>query len=178
MTLSVASPMFRYLEYAVERTVSSSYSSGLTVASGFYIREDASSDEIFYYQAIQVTASISGTYNFISDSEIDTVGYFYENSFDPSVPGENLILTDDDGNGNRQFLIEAFLEAERVYVLVVTTFDSSETGTFSVSASGPGAVDLNSFTPSTSQPITTSKFIKYSFLVNTHYPQCPDLVGL
>ncbi|CAF1591027.1 unnamed protein product [Rotaria magnacalcarata] len=143
-------------EYAVERTVSSSYSSGLTVASGFYIREDASSDEIFYYQAIQVTASISGTYNFISDSEIDTVGYFYENSFDPSVPGENLILTDDDGNGNRQFLIEAFLEAERVYVLVVTTFDSSETGTFSVSASGPGAVDLNSFTPSTSQPITTT----------------------
>jgi hypothetical protein len=74
------------------------------------------------------------------------------------VPSENLILTDDDGNENSQFLIEAFLEAERVYILVVTTFDSSKTGTFAVSASGPGALDLNSFTPSTSQPIGASKF--------------------
>ncbi|CAF1080015.1 unnamed protein product [Rotaria sordida] len=43
----------------------------------------------------------------------------------------------------------------QTYILVVTTHISSEIGSFSVSADGPGSVGLTSITPSTSQPIIT-----------------------
>ncbi|CAF4317101.1 unnamed protein product [Rotaria sp. Silwood2] len=136
-------------------TISSSYSSSLSTSSGIFQRVYGDSEYFYYYQAIQVTVPTSGTYTFTSDSDLDTMGYFYDPSFDPSVPTENLVTDDDDGGDiHAQFLIEAFLEAGRTYILVVTTHGESLTGSFSVSASGPASANFLSITPTTSQPIT------------------------
>ncbi|CAF1083117.1 unnamed protein product [Rotaria sordida] len=132
----------------------SSYSSELTSNSAIFYRVDGDSESTYHYQAIQVTVSKSGTYMFASDSDLDTVGYFYDTSFDPSVPTENLVTNDDDGDMRLQFRIEAFLEAGHTYILVVTTHTGSETGSFSVEANGSDSVNLVSITPTTSQPIT------------------------
>ncbi|CAF1166844.1 unnamed protein product [Rotaria sordida] len=144
----------------------SSYSSELTSNSAIFYRVDGDSESTYHYQAIQVTVSISGTYTFASDSDLDTVGYFYDTSFDPSVPTENLVTDNDDGGDMRyQFRIEAFLEAGHTYILVVTTHTGSETGSFSVEANGPDSVNLVSITPSTSRPITavpTEPFVSSS----------------
>ncbi|CAF1166859.1 unnamed protein product [Rotaria sordida] len=169
-------PEYYYYYQAIQVTVStsattepshlSSYSSELTSNSAIFYRVDGDSESTYHYQAIQVTVSISGTYTFASDSDLDTVGYFYDTSFDPSVPTENLVTDNDDGGDMRyQFRIEAFLEAGHTYILVVTTHTGSETGSFSVEANGPDSVNLVSITPSTSRPITavpTEPFVSSS----------------
>ncbi|CAF1083135.1 unnamed protein product [Rotaria sordida] len=136
-------------------TTSSSYSSSLSSSSGVFQRVSGDPEYYYYYQAIQVTVSTSGTYTFTTDSDLDTMGFFYDTSFDPSIPTENLVTDDDDGGDiHSQFLIEAFLEAGHTYILVVTTHGDSQTGNFVVSAGGPDSVNLVSITPTTSQPIT------------------------
>jgi len=110
----------------------------------------------YYYQAIQVTVYTTGTYNFTSSSSIDTYGYFYNVPFDPSYPSQNLITSDDDSGGNQQFQIRISLQSGHKYVLVVTTYGSSVTGSFSVRVTGPASVGLTSITPPKSRSIRTS----------------------
>ncbi|CAF1402924.1 unnamed protein product, partial [Adineta ricciae] len=138
-------------------TVTSSYSSALSASSQVFHRPDGDDDAPYYFEAIQVVVPTSGTYFFTSNSVIDTIGYFYSSPFDPSNPLMNLIMEDDDsGDIPLQFRIRVYLESGRTYVLAVTTHWDSSTGSFSVSAFGPGPLNLVSITPSTSQPIATS----------------------
>lgn len=101
------------------------------------------------------------------------MGYFYHDSFDPSQPEQNLVLEDDDSgddeNNFYQFRIEAFLEAERIYYLVITTHGEHEKGDFSIVVDGAEAVDLTPFTATTSQPITAGKLIPYTSLAYSIY---------
>jgi hypothetical protein len=101
----------------------------------------------YYYQAIQVTVHTGGTYSFTSSSSIDTYGCFYDDSFDPSNPSRNLITCNDDSAGSRQFQIKVTLQSGRSYVLVVTTFYSADTGSFSIRGAGPASVGLPSIMP-------------------------------
>jgi hypothetical protein len=124
-----------------------------------FIRPDSFLNNYYYFEAVQVSVSTAGTYIFTSISTIDTRGYFYNSSFDPSNATANLITSDDDSGGNRQFRIQVYLQAGGTYILVVTTHGNSVTGNFSVSAVGPASVDLIFITPSTSRPIITCKFL-------------------
>ena len=63
-----------------------------------------------------MTVARTGTYTFISNSSIDTYGYFYNNPVDPSYPSQNLITSDDDGNDNGQFRISRPLQSGYTYV--------------------------------------------------------------
>ncbi|CAF4802111.1 unnamed protein product, partial [Rotaria sp. Silwood2] len=65
------------------------------------------------------------------------------------------MASDDDGNGNQQFRIRLNLRAGYTYVLIVTTFRTAVTGTFTVIATGPTRLNLVSIRPITSRPITT-----------------------
>lgn len=136
----------------------------MTFNSGLFQRVGGYSDEYYYYTAFQITVSTSGTYSFTTDSDLDTVGYLYDSSFDPSDPTANLI-TDDDDNGDihLQFLVEAFLHAEHNYVLVVTTHGETQVGQFLVSATGPDFANVMSIIPVTSHPMTTRKFLTITF---------------
>ncbi len=79
---------------------------------------------------------------------MDTYGYLYESSFDPSYPSRNLIASDDDGAGDRQFQIRGYMQSGRKYILVVTTYSSSTAGSFTVEVIGPAPVKFLRITPS------------------------------
>jgi hypothetical protein len=100
-----------------------------------------------------VTVYTSGTYTLTSISSVDTYGYFYPSSFNPSYPSQNLIMSDDDGDGGNQFRMRVNLQYGQTYALVVTTTGNMVTGSFWIRAVGPGSVSMNSYLPS----ITTSK---------------------
>jgi hypothetical protein len=141
-------------------SVSSVYSSTLSISSQVFHRPNSDPDEYYYFEAIQVSVSTTGTYIFTSDSAINTMGFLYNSPFDPSNPLTNLITYDDnDGDMPLQFRIEAGLQGGQTYILVVTTHRDSITGSFSISAAGPASLSLMSITPSTSQPIITSKLL-------------------
>jgi hypothetical protein len=135
--------------------VVSTYSSNLYVNSASFARPYGTSRN-YYYQAIQATISTSTTYSFSSSSSIDTYGYLYESSFDPSNPSHNLIASDDDGAGDRQFQISRYLQSGRKYILVVTTYSTGTTGSFSVRVVGSASVSLVQITPPASKSIRTS----------------------
>jgi len=63
---------------------------------------------------------------------------------------------DDSGSGNGQFKISDSLQSGRTYVLIVTTYGSSVTGSFSIRAAGPASVGMTSITPSTTWQTTPS----------------------
>ncbi|CAM4986921.1 unnamed protein product [Rotaria socialis] len=124
-----------------ESGVTSMFSGGLSLFSDMFHRLGGYPDDIYYYQAIQIQVKTSGTYTFTSDSYLDTIGYLYENSFDLTNLEENLMVQDDNSGGsNLQFRFETTLEAERTYILVVTTNVYGRTGRFSVSAHGPDSI--------------------------------------
>ncbi|CAF1075071.1 unnamed protein product [Rotaria sordida] len=137
-------------------SVSSSYAGTLSSSSPVFIQPYSFFDDYSYFQAIQVTISTAGMYTFTSDSNIDTVGYIYGTSFDPSNPLVNLITDDDDsGDSDYQFSIDVNLQSGRTYILVVTTHGEYVRGDYSISVTGPASVGLMSITPSTSRPIVT-----------------------
>ena len=106
-----------------------------------------------YYQALQVTVGTSGTYTFVSDSSIDTYGYFYNRSVDPPNPTQNLIVSDDDGGGYRQFRMTVNPTYGSSYVLLVTTSRANIVGSFDIRVSGPSLVGLTASTPTASRPV-------------------------
>ena len=86
---------------------------------------------------------------------MDTYGCFYNNPVVSSNLTQNLIACDDDSGGNRQFQINVTLQYQGVYILIVTTYSSNVTGSFSIRAVGPGFIGLTLFTPSSNGSITT-----------------------
>ena len=155
----------RLYSFSLAPGPSTGYSGALYSSSPVFFRPQSSANQYYYYQAIQVTTYTSGLFSFKSTSSIDTYGCFYNYPFDPSNPNSNLIAQNDDGgalgDGN-QFRINVTLQPSRTYVLVVTTYLTTTTGSFSIRVSGPASVNLMAFTPSNSRPITTtSKEIRY-----------------
>jgi len=128
--------------------IPSSYSGALSSTSGRFTRPGATVGT-YYYQAIQVRVYTSGRYSFTSSSSMDTYGYFYSDTFDPSSPSQNLIASDDDSGGSGQFRINVTLSYANTYILVVTTYPPSTTGTFSVTGLGPASVSLTPMSPTT-----------------------------
>lgn len=118
--------------------INSSYSSELTTSNEEYIGQNK------YYQSIQIMVNTSGNYIFTSIENIDDVGYLYQSNFDPSNPMNNLIVEDDQSDGNNQFSFSVDLQAGVPYTLVFTTYSQRVTGPFTIVASGPDNVN---FTP-------------------------------
>ena len=141
--------------------VPSTYSSSLSYASGTFIPPGLSSG-IYYYEAIQVTNYGTGKYTFRSSSPMDTYGYFYSNSFDPTNSLQNLIASDDDSGGSRQFLLNVTLTYGSSYILVVTTYAPGIIGDYSVTALGPATIIFNPIPVTTSTP-STSEYYQQHF---------------
>ena len=73
---------------------------------------------------------------------MDTYGYLYNNTFDPTDLALNLLQSNDDGGESSQFLLSLVLQTTIDYILVATTFDPAITGVFSIIVQGPAAVSL------------------------------------
>jgi hypothetical protein len=117
------------------------YSSALNASSPIYTRTGGVTST-YYYEAIQVNVNETGTYNLLSSSDIDTYGYIYNHSFNPTNPFMNQLLEDDDGCANLQFKLIAQLQSNTTYILVVTTSRPDVTGAFSIKAFGLSDVNL------------------------------------
>ncbi|CAF4236907.1 unnamed protein product, partial [Adineta steineri] len=116
------------------------YSSSLTKINQIYYRDCDKRN--FYYESIQVKVIESGYYTLRSRGDIDGYGSIYKNKFNPLESSENLLKTDDDSGFDSQFKLDIYLAIDTIYVLVVTTYESKETGEFSIIVFGKNKVIL------------------------------------
>ena len=130
--------------------MASYYSSALTSTSSSYCRVEPCPGALNNYEMIKINVYVPGSYSIRSNSSLDTFGYLYNSTFDLSYPSENLLQSNDDGSGSRQFLLSQVLQTMNDYILVATTFDPAITGAFSIIVQGPAAVTL-SFLSTTGQ---------------------------
>jgi hypothetical protein len=120
--------------------VVSTHASALTYLSSTFCRVSFCSRAKYYYQAIRMNVSKSGSYVVFSNSSIDTYGFIYNNHFNASSPTENLLMLNDDGPYGNQIQMIISLETTVDYILVVTTYRASMEGIFSVTGRGLGSV--------------------------------------
>lgn len=137
--------------------MTSSYSGELSTSSQIFYRPDSSSKDYYYFQALRISVSRTGFYAIKSGGSMDTRGYIYRYSFDPSTPLSNLLMDNDDSGGFPQFLLHIYLQEFSTYIVVVTTHREYVTGNFSLTAQGVGSVSFAPFNPTTSQPIPIRK---------------------
>ena len=139
--MSINNLLFRFR--IVNTTLfSTTYSSTLSNRSQTICRTGTCSGPIFYFEALLLNIAVTGSYRIFSQSSMDTFGYLYNRTFDPTYMSVNLILSDDDGYGNRQFLLSSILEAGGTFIAVATTYSANITGAFSVIATGPGPIGI------------------------------------
>jgi len=124
--------------FSLLAVIKSSYSNALTTSSAIFQRPKSA--DTFYFVAIEVTPSTSGTYTFVAGSGTDTYGCLYNPPFNPSNPSSNLIAIDDDSAGEKNFKFEKHLIANQTIILVVTTYSASQTASFNVTVYGPASV--------------------------------------
>ncbi|CAF0767858.1 unnamed protein product [Adineta ricciae] len=107
------------------------------------VTADYNSFSNFFYEAIQLSITATGTYTFISRSSIDTFGYIYHDHFEPANPEANIQVEDDESGGSNQFKMTTYLYANRLYVLVVTTWVGNTIGPFSIVVEGQHPIGFN-----------------------------------
>jgi hypothetical protein len=93
---------------------------------------------------IEIYVSISGIYTITCQSDMDTGGFLYKDSFNPNDWNYNSLASDDDGGGNGQFMLSITLESTTKYILLVTTYYPNVIGAFSIIAKGEASVTFKS----------------------------------
>lgn len=119
----------------------SRYQSSLTENSYIFSRPNGHETQ-YHFEAIVVTASMTGTYMIIADSVFDTYGCLYHEPFYSNNPLMNLIKTDDDNGPELNFQFTMNLTTNQSVILVVTTFTALKTAQFDITVYGPAQVFL------------------------------------
>lgn len=120
------------------------YTSELNSSSPTFMRT-ACFGEYHFYEAIEMKVIETGNYSLGSNSSMDTYGYIYENSFNPTYADENLLSEDDQSYRNNQFKLVIRLQVNTTYILVMTTYSPNIRGMFTIIAIGPNNVSFNHF---------------------------------
>ncbi|CAF3746296.1 unnamed protein product [Adineta steineri] len=128
--------------------IQSNYTSSLTIYSPTTCHPDMCSNSNFYYEAIKINVFVAGTYTIACSSSIDTYGFLFNTTFDPTNPTKNLLVSDDDSAGNQQFKLVYFLQPSINYTVIATTYYPFISGSFSLIATGPGVVYFTRITSS------------------------------
>ncbi|CAF3936588.1 unnamed protein product [Adineta steineri] len=135
---------FKYLNRYCVNTFTvfqKTYSSSLTKNNQMYYRDCQT--EKFYYESIQVKVIKSGYYTFRGSGSIDPYGSIYKNKFNPLDPWENLLNQEYAHGSDIRFKLDIHLDVDMIYVLVMTTFGSKETGDFWINVLGENEVVLD-----------------------------------
>lgn len=114
-------------------------SSALTASSSRFCRNSTCANPNYYYQAISFNVTEAGYHIIVTSSRLDSFGLFYNSTFTPTNPKQNLVVEDDDGAGDAQFAIILDLRPGIRYTIVVTSFDPGVVGAFILTfyCSGP-----------------------------------------
>ncbi|UJR12759.1 hypothetical protein I4U23_016933 [Adineta vaga] len=119
------------------------YSSSLTRNSLSYCQfRNCSLNTIYYYMSFRINVSMNSTYLISSNSDIDTVGYIYKNSFNSSNPYENLLTYDDESAGYHQFALYLMINPLSNYILVLTTYAHNQTDSYSLLVDKADSINL------------------------------------
>ncbi|CAF1152441.1 unnamed protein product [Adineta steineri] len=155
------------------------YPSGLSFdRSGNMFVTDTSNHRVQKFKYLKrhcVTVNKSGYYNFRGIGAIDPYGSIYNNKFNPLDPSENLLDKDYAHYSDMQFKLDIHLDVDIIYVLVMTTFESKDTGDFSINVSGENEVIFNRLsTPVNIQLKYPSKLTDNSptYYRDCQVPQC------
>jgi len=119
------------------------YSSELTKENQVYPRICGKGN--YHYETIQIEIKYKGSYTFDANTNTSILfyGYLYKNSFDPSYPNQNLLAESNFSCRESRFRLGDYLEANHIYILVVTTFDPNVRGSFTLLVTGPHNLTLN-----------------------------------
>ena len=117
------------------------YNSELTKESSVYPRICGKGN--YHYQIIEINVEQNGSYTFDSNNTIELYGYIYNNDFDPSYPNKNLITQSSFSCGRYYFQLGSYFEINKIYILVVTTFEPNIRGSFTLFIIGPNNMTLN-----------------------------------
>ncbi|CAF4171318.1 unnamed protein product, partial [Adineta steineri] len=178
-SINALGPGSMNLSTNISSTIKSQYSSALSAYSPVFIRPRTwgfDYPSYFFYQSIRINVTTTGAYTIFSDSPMDTYGFLYSNTFDPSFPDQNLMLYNDNAAApNNQFVLIATLQAMKQYTLVVTTYWPSNTGAFSIIEVGPASVGFSIATTGLYTIVSNSTMDTYGYLYNdTLNPSFPD----
>jgi hypothetical protein len=97
----------------------------------------------YHYETIEVHVYQNSTYGFDSDSTMIIYGYIYKDAFDPLDPENNLLTQSNWSSCGYHFQLAAYLQINKTYMLVVTTFDPNIQGSFTVFVTGPYNISLS-----------------------------------
>ncbi|CAF1456527.1 unnamed protein product, partial [Adineta steineri] len=135
---------FQYIEESCHNLVviETMYSSSLISNSSTYFKDCSELDS--YYEAIQMNINITGYYAFLISSKMKSMyAYIYTNNFNPFDVSENVLSHNKDYENQGQFKVTAILQANMIYVVVMTTSSQNLTGNFSIQVFGPSYVGFN-----------------------------------
>lgn len=113
----------------------------------------------YNYTAVAFQPSVTETYDikvaaanftpFTYDGS-DTFLAVYENTFDPTAPLTNLLWVNDDTVDQEDYkssIPAVTLDASKIYIFVMTTYDAGSAGTYSFAVTGPASGTFTSVLP-------------------------------
>ncbi|CAF1484507.1 unnamed protein product, partial [Adineta steineri] len=167
---------FNYLKRYCVNTLSvfqKNYSSSLTNNNQMYYRD--CQKENVYYESIQVKVIKNGYYSFRVSGAIDPYVSIYKNKFNSLNPSENLLNQDYARYSDIPFKLDIYLNVDIIYVLVITTYESKETGEFFIVVLGENGITLDRLSTSVIIQLTySSKLTEDSptYYRDCQVPQC------
>jgi Fungalysin metallopeptidase (M36)/Fungalysin/Thermolysin Propeptide Motif len=142
----------------------------ITTNSPSYARPDGDNVTVYVagsnvlYRAYHFIAPSSGSFTFATSATgatiTDTYIALYQNSFNPASPATNFVRGDDDISGaNFLSSLTQTLTAGTTYILVVSGWSPSVTGTFTMTSSPGIAIQANQWfaTPTGGTPLATGR---------------------
>jgi hypothetical protein len=112
------------------------------------------------YSSVAFTVASSGIYSIGNASTYDNLLFIYANAFNPLSALANGIAGNDDGPvGTDAFITDLSLTAGTQYFAVATGFENADSGAFTLTFNGPGAVDIAGNLGAVPEPATWAMMI-------------------
>lgn len=92
------------------------------------------------FSVLAFKVDVSGDYSFVTTTAFDAVTLLYGGSFAPGAPLDHGLVGNDDLQSSTTSGFAYGLTAGTTYYHVTTSFFSGDTGAYSLTISGPGAV--------------------------------------
>ena len=127
---------------AAQSDVITSFSGAWTLSSPTYTRLVDLEPRKFYYEAINMDISVTGSYSFIGNSMIQMEFRLYDGNFDPTAPNRDLVVVGAKSYGEEPLRMTATLLTAQRYVLIVMAQAAGTLGSFSLVVSGSATVPL------------------------------------
>ena len=121
--------------------IRSSYSSELSISSASFLGTDCAAQQ-YYYEALQFTVAVNGSFAFYSESVMDTIGSIHVGSFNPLNLSVNRIAGEKSEFRRGELGLRISTQINNTYVLVVTTKVPQTLGNFTIIVFGPAHVEL------------------------------------